>query len=82
MSEASPAARETVEDSAAHILIVDDDRRIRSLLSRFLMEKRFRVSTAADAAGARRILEGLDRPFRWRMREPTLSRIKPTGLTG
>ncbi|RFC64127.1 response regulator [Fulvimarina endophytica] len=47
-------------DDAPHILIVDDDRRIRSLLSRFLSEKRFRVSTASDAAGARRILAGLD----------------------
>ncbi|MFD2236270.1 response regulator [Aureimonas populi] len=47
-------------DDAAHLLVVDDDRRIRSLLSRFLSEHGFRVSTAADAAGARRILEGLD----------------------
>lgn len=49
-----------LDDDAPHILIVDDDRRIRSLLSRFLAEKRFRVSVAADAAEARRILGGLD----------------------
>ncbi|MEN3794449.1 response regulator [Fulvimarina sp. MAC3] len=60
MSEAPTAERDILDDSAPHILIVDDDRRIRSLLSRFLSEKRFRVSTASDAAGARRILEGLD----------------------
>ncbi|MDY8108993.1 response regulator [Fulvimarina sp. 2208YS6-2-32] len=48
------------DDAAPHILIVDDDRRIRSLLSRFLSEKRFRVSTAQDAGEARRILSGLD----------------------
>ena len=50
----------TIGDDARHILIVDDDRRIRSLLSRFLAGKQFRVSVAADAAEARRILSGLD----------------------
>lgn len=47
-------------DDAAHILIVDDDTRIRELLSRYLTEQGFRVSTAADAAEARRKLEGID----------------------
>jgi len=47
-------------DDAPHILVVDDDRRIRSLLSRFLSEQNFRVSVAADAREARRILDGLD----------------------
>lgn len=47
-------------DDAPHILVVDDDRRIRSLLSRFLSEQNFRVSMAADAKEARRILGGLD----------------------
>ncbi|WP_090676299.1 response regulator [Aureimonas jatrophae] len=47
-------------DDAPHILVVDDDRRIRTLLSRFLSERAFRVSTAADAAEARRILAGLE----------------------
>nr|WP_306228745.1 response regulator [Aurantimonas sp. CSK15Z-1] len=42
------------------MLVVDDDRRIRSLLSRFLSEQGFRVSVAADAAEARKILCGLD----------------------
>ncbi|GGD28404.1 response regulator [Aureimonas glaciei] len=49
-----------LDDDAPHLLIVDDDRRIRSLLSRFLSERGFRVSMAADAAEARRILRGLD----------------------
>ncbi len=49
-----------VADDAPHLLLVDDDRRIRRLLQRFLTEKGFRVSTAADAAEARRILTGLD----------------------
>ncbi len=58
-TEAFPG-RPGPDDDAAHVLIVDDDRRIRSLLSRFLSERAFRVSTAADAASARRLLEGLD----------------------
>ncbi|KQT66142.1 MULTISPECIES: response regulator [unclassified Aureimonas] len=49
-----------IDDDAPHLLIVDDDRRIRSLLSRFLSERGFRVSMAADAAEARKILVGLD----------------------
>ena len=48
------------EDDAPHIMVVDDDRRIRGLLSRFLSERGFRVSMAADAAEARVILSGLD----------------------
>jgi two-component system, OmpR family, phosphate regulon response regulator OmpR len=52
--------RPAPEDDAPHILVVDDDRRIRSLLSRFLAERGFRVSMAADAAEARTILSGLD----------------------
>lgn len=40
-------------DDAAHLLIVDDDRRIRDLLSRFLLENGYRVSVAGDAAEAR-----------------------------
>lgn len=51
---------EALDDDAPHLLVVDDDRRIRSLLSRFLSERGFRVSVAADAAEARRILVGLD----------------------
>ncbi|RNF36043.1 response regulator [Paracoccus methylarcula] len=43
-----------------HILIVDDDERIRSLLSRFLRKNGFLVSCARDAAQARRLLKGLD----------------------
>lgn len=47
-------------DDAAHLLIVDDDTRIRELLDRYLKDRGFRVSTAADAAEARRKLEGID----------------------
>lgn len=37
----------------AHILVVDDDARLRGLLSRYLGEQGFLVTTAADAAEAR-----------------------------
>jgi two-component system phosphate regulon response regulator OmpR len=37
----------------AHVLVVDDDARLRGLLSRYLAEQGFRVTTAADAADAR-----------------------------
>jgi two-component system phosphate regulon response regulator OmpR len=47
-------------DDAAHLLVVDDDTRIRELLNRYLMEQGFRVTTAGDADEARRKLEGLD----------------------
>ncbi len=46
-------------DDAPHLLVVDDDTRIRDLLHRFLTEKGFRVTVAADAAEARRKLGGL-----------------------
>ena len=44
----------------AHLLIVDDDERIRGLLQKFLMRSGYLVSTARDAAQARRILQGLE----------------------
>ncbi|MBV8746885.1 MAG: response regulator transcription factor [Xanthobacteraceae bacterium] len=47
-------------DDAPHLLIVDDDRRIRSLLSRYLLGEGYRVSTAESAADARARLAGLD----------------------
>lgn len=37
----------------AHILVVDDDMRLRALLSRYLAEQGFRVTTAEDATDAR-----------------------------
>jgi two-component system, OmpR family, phosphate regulon response regulator OmpR len=46
-------------DDAPHLLVVDDDRRIRALLSRFLLGEGYRVSTAETAGEARAKLEGL-----------------------
>ncbi|MFN7026053.1 MAG: response regulator [Pseudorhizobium sp.] len=48
-----------LSDDAAHLLVVDDDTRIRDLLSRYLAEQGYRVTVAADAADARRKLAGL-----------------------
>ncbi len=42
-----------------HILVVDDDTRLRELLKTFLSRSGFRVSTAKDAAEARQHLEAL-----------------------
>jgi two-component system phosphate regulon response regulator OmpR len=44
---------------AAHILVVDDDKRLRELLRKYLSEQGFRVTVATDAADARRRLDGL-----------------------
>jgi two-component system phosphate regulon response regulator OmpR len=52
------ATAETQEPS--HILVVDDDKRLRELLRRYLSEQGFRVTIATDAADARRKLAGLD----------------------
>jgi two-component system phosphate regulon response regulator OmpR len=46
-------------DDAPHLLVVDDDRRIRSLLSRFLQSEGYRVTVAESAADARAKLIGL-----------------------
>lgn len=48
------------DDNANHILLVDDDKRIRDLLSRLLKDNGFRVSTAANSAEARKCLSGLE----------------------
>jgi two-component system phosphate regulon response regulator OmpR len=46
-------------DDAPHLLVVDDDRRIRDLLSRFLSSEGYRITTADSAAAARAKLESL-----------------------
>lgn len=43
-----------------HLLIVDDDERIRGLLQKFLSRSGFWVTAARDADHARRLLEGLE----------------------
>ena len=55
MSSASPS----FQDDAAHVLVVDDDRRLRDLLSSYLVKHGHRVTVAPTAAKARAFLEGL-----------------------
>lgn len=50
---------ELVPDNAPHILVVDDDQKIRALLGRFLGGHGFRVTEASDAAAARSYMRGL-----------------------
>ncbi|MDE2513926.1 MAG: response regulator [Alphaproteobacteria bacterium] len=42
-----------------HLLVVDDDARLRDLLRRYLTDQGFRVTTAGDAAEARRKLDSI-----------------------
>jgi two-component system phosphate regulon response regulator OmpR len=52
-------ATAALADDAPHLLVVDDDRRIRILLSRFLLAEGYRITTAGTAADARLKLDGL-----------------------
>jgi two-component system phosphate regulon response regulator OmpR len=47
------------DDHAPHILVVDDDSRIRDLLARYLQDNGFRVTTAIDTESARATLRSL-----------------------
>ena len=49
-----------MSEKDSHLLIVDDDERIRDLLKKFLIRNGFLVTAARDAAHARRVLSGLD----------------------
>lgn len=47
-------------EAPAHVLVVDDDARIRELLRKFLARNGFLVTVARDAAHARNLLAGLE----------------------
>jgi len=49
-----------MSDPAPHLLVVDDDERIRDLLRKFLIRNGFLASAARDAGHARRLLAGLE----------------------
>lgn len=51
---------DTLTDAAPHLLVVDDDHRIRSLLQRYLVDHGLRVTTAENAAMARRFMATLE----------------------
>ena len=57
--EQTQHAGDVLPDNAPHALVVDDDQRIRDLLTRYLMNNGFRVTPAADAAAARAAMRGL-----------------------
>ena len=44
----------------AHVLVVDDDDRIRDLLKRYLVTQGYRVTTASDASAARKFMSMID----------------------
>ncbi len=46
-------------ETVPHLLIVDDDARIRTLLHRYLLRNGYLVTAARDAAHARRLMQGL-----------------------
>jgi two-component system phosphate regulon response regulator OmpR len=48
-----PPEAAAIPAEAPHLLVVDDDARLRELLARFLKGEGFRVDTAGDAAAAR-----------------------------
>jgi two-component system phosphate regulon response regulator OmpR len=51
------AAHSTLEDP--HLLVVDDDERLRGLLHRYLTSNGYRVTAAADAADARALMKSI-----------------------
>ncbi|QHO78563.1 DNA-binding response regulator [Bradyrhizobium sp. CCBAU 051011] len=59
MATAAARPPRQLADDAPHLLLVDDDRRIRDLLSRFLSGEGYRVTTASSATDARSKLLGL-----------------------
>jgi len=54
-----PRDSENLDRRDIHLLVVDDDDRIRDLLKRYLSQSGFRVSCAANAQAARLKMEGL-----------------------
>jgi two-component system phosphate regulon response regulator OmpR len=62
MSEAVARAGrqpQALPDNAPHVLVVDDDQRIRDLLASFLHQNGFRVTTAGHVVAARSAMRGL-----------------------
>jgi two-component system, OmpR family, phosphate regulon response regulator OmpR len=56
---ATDPGKAALPDDAPHILVVDDDERIRDLLGSYLRQNGFRVTQAENGAGARAQMAGL-----------------------
>lgn len=50
----------SIDADGAHILIIDDDERLRNLLAQYMVKNGYLISKARDAAHARRLLAGLE----------------------
>jgi two-component system phosphate regulon response regulator OmpR len=59
IAQAKVLSHDEPADDAPHLLLVDDDKRIRDLLSRFLSGEGYRVTAAKSAADARAKMSGL-----------------------
>lgn len=59
MSTIDATRRDPPLDNASHILVVDDDQRLRDLIARYLFENGLRVTTAENAQAARAAMRGL-----------------------
>jgi two-component system phosphate regulon response regulator OmpR len=59
LSDPKPAARKPLDDHSPHVLVVDDDTRIRTLLQRYLSGEGYRVTTAESAEAARAKLSSI-----------------------
>ena len=55
-----PSASNKLERHEIHLLVIDDDDRIRSLLKTYLGKQGFRVSVARNAAEARHLMTRLE----------------------
>lgn len=53
------APEPAIAEGEPHILVIDDDRRLRQLLQKYLMDQGFLVSTASNAADAEAKLQSL-----------------------
>ena len=59
MNEALASSAPALSDDAPHLLVVDDDRRIRALIARYLTGQGYRVTPAGTAEEARSKLRAL-----------------------
>ena len=54
------AENSRINEDAGHVLIVDDDDRIRTLVRKYLSENGYRTSAAKDAGDARRMMSAVE----------------------